>query len=639
MHFQQPELLYALFLLLIPLIVHLFRLRKFQKEDFTNVKFLKKVIQETRKSSRLKKFLILISRLLLLTCLILAFAKPFIPASDKALSDPQTLIYLDNSFSMQAGNEQSNNFQKAINSLLENLEGKNSFGLFTNTKEYFDHSTEELKAEIQNVTLSEKQISFREINLKAKNYFKNYTNDEKDLVLISDFQNSIDLPSEVNSEKVNYHLIHEGSSEMINASLDTAFIENATPESISLKIIASSNKKSAEPVTISVYDGETLLGRNTVRFSEENSTEINFRLQNLKIAKGRVEIEDSGLKYDNQLYFNLNESPGIQVIIVSATPADFLNRIYTEPEFETLNFSPNQIDFNRLNSANLIILNEIEQIPSSLINNLSAVRDNGASVVIIPSVEAGGYDQLLNSFGFTAFSQKVNSQRLITNISFDHPLLENVFEDRIDNFEYPKVLTSYNSSANNPILSYEDGKAFLAGSESVYLFSAALNQENSNFKNSPLIVPVFYQIGLASLKKNQLYYLTNEEHQIDIPVDLGKDQVLHIIKEETDIIPQQQNYSNRIEISTGNIALEAGNYKVSNNNAVVGNISFNFPRNESDLTYSDLSQIDGVNIYDSAEEYFSESNAATQITTLWKWFVIFALIFLAIEMLLIKFLK
>ena len=41
MQFKYPELLYALLLLIIPIIVHLFRLRRFEKVDFTNVKFSK----------------------------------------------------------------------------------------------------------------------------------------------------------------------------------------------------------------------------------------------------------------------------------------------------------------------------------------------------------------------------------------------------------------------------------------------------------------------------------------------------------------------------------------------------------------------------------------------------------------------
>ncbi|MDX1761631.1 MAG: hypothetical protein R3218_05700, partial [Christiangramia sp.] len=315
------------------------------------------------------------------------------------------------------------------------------------------------------------------------------------------------------------------------------------------------------------------------------------------------------------------------------------NRIYTEPEFETSTFTPNQIDFNQLNSANLIVLNEIEQLPSSLINNLSNVTRNGASLIIIPPIEAADYNRLINSFGFSGFSERINSERLVTSISFDHPLLENVFEDRIDNFEYPKVLSSYNLSSNNSILRYQDNMPFLAESNSVYLFTAALNQENSNFKNSPLIVPIFYQIGLSALKKNQLYYETKQESDIDIPVKLGKDQVLHMVKEDFDIIPQQQNFSNRVEINTGNLALEGGNYQVKNENEEILNISFNYDRKESELVFNDLPGLEKVSVYDSVEEYFSESNAASEITTLWKWFVIFALLFLAIEMLLIKFFK
>ena len=52
MQFKHPELLYALLLLVIPIIVHLFQLRRFQKEAFTNVKFLKEIILQTRKSSQ-----------------------------------------------------------------------------------------------------------------------------------------------------------------------------------------------------------------------------------------------------------------------------------------------------------------------------------------------------------------------------------------------------------------------------------------------------------------------------------------------------------------------------------------------------------------------------------------------------------
>ncbi|MFY7758250.1 MAG: BatA domain-containing protein, partial [Flavobacterium stagni] len=57
MHFKHPEVLYFLFLLLLPILVHLFQLRRFKTEVFTDVRFLKELVEQTRKSSKLKKYL------------------------------------------------------------------------------------------------------------------------------------------------------------------------------------------------------------------------------------------------------------------------------------------------------------------------------------------------------------------------------------------------------------------------------------------------------------------------------------------------------------------------------------------------------------------------------------------------------
>ena len=61
MNFKHPEILYFLFLLVIPILVHLFQLRRFKKEYFTNVQFLKELSVQTRKSAKLKKWLLLLS--------------------------------------------------------------------------------------------------------------------------------------------------------------------------------------------------------------------------------------------------------------------------------------------------------------------------------------------------------------------------------------------------------------------------------------------------------------------------------------------------------------------------------------------------------------------------------------------------
>jgi hypothetical protein len=108
MQFKHPEILYFLFLLVIPVLVHLFQLRKFKKEYFTNVKLLKELAIQTRKSSKIKKYLLLASRLLLLASLILAFAQPFFKAIDSENKNNELFVVVDNSFSMQAKDKKAN---------------------------------------------------------------------------------------------------------------------------------------------------------------------------------------------------------------------------------------------------------------------------------------------------------------------------------------------------------------------------------------------------------------------------------------------------------------------------------------------------------------------------------------------------
>ena len=78
MLFEYPNVLYLLVLLIVPVIIHLFNFRKYTEILFTNVELLKQIKGETRKSSQLKRYLILISRILAFTFLISTFSFSFL---------------------------------------------------------------------------------------------------------------------------------------------------------------------------------------------------------------------------------------------------------------------------------------------------------------------------------------------------------------------------------------------------------------------------------------------------------------------------------------------------------------------------------------------------------------------------------
>lgn len=100
MKFENPYALWALLLLAIPIIIHLFHFKRFKTLYFSSLIFVKQVEQETKSVKKLKHLLILISRLLAFIALVLAFAKPYFPLNSKTPLSKLTAIYIDNSFSM-----------------------------------------------------------------------------------------------------------------------------------------------------------------------------------------------------------------------------------------------------------------------------------------------------------------------------------------------------------------------------------------------------------------------------------------------------------------------------------------------------------------------------------------------------------
>ena len=186
MQFKHPEILFALFLLIIPIIVHLFQLRRFKKVFFTNVKFLKEVELQTRKSSRLKKLLILFTRLLLFAALIFSFAQPYV-SSSKVNKPETTYIYLDNSFSMQAKGKDGELFKRAVQDIINSVSTIQSVHLYTNNEVFHNLSAKNIKNTLLSIDYHPIKMDMQSILLKIKSNIRDKKK-SNNIFLISDFQ-------------------------------------------------------------------------------------------------------------------------------------------------------------------------------------------------------------------------------------------------------------------------------------------------------------------------------------------------------------------------------------------------------------------------------------------------------------------
>src|SRR6185312_3714430 len=115
MHFLYPAFLFALFSLAIPVLIHLFNFRRYQKIYFSNVQFLKEVQEQQSSRRNLKELLILAARLLALFFLVLAFARPYISGQKNSKAGAQRVvsIFVDNSYSMQTLNREGSLLDEA----------------------------------------------------------------------------------------------------------------------------------------------------------------------------------------------------------------------------------------------------------------------------------------------------------------------------------------------------------------------------------------------------------------------------------------------------------------------------------------------------------------------------------------------
>lgn len=642
MHFKQPEILYFLFLLIVPILVHLFQLRRFKKEYFTNVRFLKALSIQTRKSSKIKKWLLLACRMLLLTCIILAFAKPFFESKDSENASNEMYIILDNSFSMQAKGKKGELLKRAVQELLEETPENANFSLLTNTDNYWNTDIKTIRTELQNLKYSATPFQLDNIIAKVKAHKSAF---KKDIVIITD---AVGLtPNQlknIGSENITYFIIPKAEQKN-NVAIDSVFIRQTLDDFYELSINTSNYSSDFKSVPMALYNQNKLIAKTIINFKNKKEI-INFTIPK-QTFHGYVSIEDNDLGYDNKLFFSISKIKKTNIISIGAPEKNnFLARIYTNDEFNYNSFTISTLNYNSIDKQDAIVLNELDEIPQALQTTLKSFVNKGGNLIVIPSETApiSNLNALMNLFGSTQFKSLESNEKLITKINFSHPLFAGVFENKTNNFQYPKTKKEYTISSTSPaVLSFEDQSPFLIGLRnsvsSVYVFSAPLNTLNSNFQQSPLIVPVFYKMALSKLNNGINANTIGNNTSYLVPVLLSKDEILTVKNSEEQFIPVQQLLNNKVQLFFNDYPEKAGNYTIYDSKKPIENISFNYARTESDLDQVNESILSDYKTSDSIATIFDTLQTNRSDNQIWKWFIIFALLFLALEMTIIKFLK
>jgi hypothetical protein len=579
---------------------------------------------------------------LLLTCIVLAFAQPFFESKDSKNSNNEMYIVLDNSFSMQAKGQKGELLKRAVEDLLEHTPENQNFSLITNSETFWNTDIKSIRSNLQNLKYSSSPFQLESAMAKIKSHKSAFN---KDVVIISD---AVGLePKQLKSidKDFNTFFIVPKAEQKNNIAVDRVFIKQTLDNFYEISVALSGYGKDFKEVPIALYNNGKLIAKTLVKM-ESNKKTIDFTIPKENFH-GYVTITENGLEYDNTLFFSISKPEKISVLSIGESEKSvFLSRIYTKDEFNYNNYNLESLDYNVLDKQDAIVLNELKEIPQALQTTLKSFVEKGGNLVFIPSNEnsPANSSSFLSIFGNIQFKSLQKTEKLITKIAFNNPLYSSVFEKQITNFQYPSTQSSFTINSSNPaILSYEDQSIFLTSVHnqiaSVYVFSAALNKTNSNFINSPLVVPTFYNMAQSIQKTGITAFTIGENNPILIDVLLEKDEIVSIKNKNESFIPVQQILNNKVKITCNDYPQQAGNFEVYKQNEILKNISFNYNRTESNLVPTDESVLSDYTTSETIDTIFTTLQTNRTDTELWKWFVILTLLFLVIEVFIQKFVK
>ena len=681
MSFVYPWFLWALTALSVPIIIHLFNFRRYKKVYFTNVRFLKELQIESKSKSRLKEFLILLLRCLTIACLVLAFAQPVI-LNERTDNSPEKAIsiYLDNSFSTENVSKLGPVFQLEkvkCKEIIKAFSNSCKFHLITNdfegkhqrllTKQDALNAIDEIKVSSATKKLSsviERQTAFLKNNSLRSNKIYCLSDAQKSTFNLQDcdLDTAISitfLPLEVNT--VN------------NVYIDSCWF--GTPVQQKGQIlhlfarIVNNSGSSIEAGSVKLYINKQQVALSSYSAMPNESREVDFKFEckNDGLNFGSLRIEDYPITFDDELFFSFNSKINVRVLLINgrsqASTNPFTQLFNSDALFQFQSFNEQTIDYGFFKTSDIIVLNQLEEITSGLQSEILKFVKQGGSIFIVPSSKLNviNFNRMLSQLNLPLLSDLDTARSRMKEIDFQMPFYNGVFDKKDERMNVPMVLSHYSLLKSNrtdfeSVLKLQNGDDFLGVSSSeggeCYLMSSALDNNASNFGKHALFVPSVYIMCLNSLKQSPLYFKVSSNEAISIKQNIQQKEKPALIKalESTiETIPESRLINNQLTLFTQNQITKPGFYQIFQNDSIIAPLAFNYARVESNLDCYASNEIKAIierkgwknaSVMDSNENNLTQTLLENeQGKHLWKLFIFLALLFVVLEILLLRLLK
>lgn len=675
MNFVNPSFLFALSAIAIPIIVHLIQLRKYKRVYFSNTRFLQNISQEQHKSNKLKNILILIARILSIIFLVLAFAQPYIPQKQGLVNTGKKYVsvYIDNSFSMERQGKEGTLLDEAkrkAKEIANAYQADDKFQLLANemngnqmrwlSKADFIDALSELKIRpesksIHQITESQ-SVLLNEINADTKQAF-----------VISDFQSN--FTQNINRLKLDtsilWNFVHLENKSASNVSIDSVWFVSPVhqPNSIEKLLIKFSNHSDQEILNLN-FDfkiNDQLVSKGTTNIAPNASSidTIIYKNKSIGYQEASIKLNDQGINFDNQYYlcYEVHDSKNVTIISDDESVKVIENIFQTEPFFKYKTFSSRAIDYRYLQSSSIVILNGVEEFSSGLTEELKKFLENGNTLVLLPSENELYKDKSFSAaLGLYTFGSIVESKQRIEKLNKKSSLYQGVFQNNAnDRLELPSLIKYFNFAQrgqysaqdlmwlenNEVVLKYYPYK-----SGNIYQFAFLLKPEYSDMAKHAIVVPTFLRMASLHYVDEGLSNFIGQTNSIKVKLKSLSDQSKkELTKANVKIIPEIKTQLSNSYIYVADQIREDGIYTLKIDAEVQAKLAFNYNRKESKMSFLDAKQLANL-ATEKLSIWESNSSSLTKLIKdeslgkrYWKICVILALIFIGLEILIIRAIK
>ncbi|MBL1279118.1 MAG: BatA domain-containing protein [Fluviicola sp.] len=680
MKFLYPQFLWALLVLIIPIVIHLFNFKRYKTLYFSSLFFVKHVDQKTKSTKSLKHLLVLLSRLLAFIFLVLAFAQPYFSNGDSSKQSSESLvsIYIDNSFSMQANGSEGELLSEArenARNIIEKASLDTRFLIATND---LSGSEERILTKIEAFEKIDK-IKFSAltrtiddvVQWQVNGYEKNQLTDNVSIqsVLLSDFQklNGASV-SKINGENITFLPIKLNAENKANIFIDSLWFSSPihkinTKNELNIRIVnkGESDKVNTE-VLISIGQFKKTIFVD-IPNNQSITTKIGYMDKSMGTKTGKVQVVDNPVFFDDSYYLSYEVKKNINVLILDGEDAVPNSAMVLDLD-NYFNYSSKKITAitkNDFEEKDFVIINGANEMTNGMTNYLTDFISTGGSVALFPgkNPNISGWNAFLQINELPLLGKRISTGTKIKNLNYDDPFFSGVFDSRTKKLNLPSVATVYqaivtNQSMANSLIELQNGLPLFAKVQkngSAYVFYSSLHEDFGAFAKDALFSTITLRMAELSQRKQPEYIVIGEDSRYPVYEKISKENPIHIVGEGVDFIPQTTAMSgiNYISLKDANNIqqLKANNFELKTDK-IIGAISLNYNRKESDLKTNNEEEIIAQLKNMGAENIeFNEIGGDSQLSTIdiqkpfsyWKIFIILTLIFVAIEMLLIRFLN